>query len=202
MHDNKGFTLIEFAVVLAIIAILAAILTPVVTAYVDQARDVRGRSDVGALARAVLLYQRDTGRFPIYSTMANATADSAAADLLVTGGAAPGTSTALNWTGVTSAVDFADFLNVNKLSPMGTGASGTQNLGSVAFRGPYLDSVIQSDPWGNRYTVTARHLKRTAQGTWAFVVSAGPDGIISTNFLQPKTAVFTASGDDLVSVIR
>jgi prepilin-type N-terminal cleavage/methylation domain-containing protein len=203
MDGKRGFTLIELAVVLAIIAVLAAILTPIVTGYIDQARDVRGRSDVGAISRAILLYQRDTGRFPIYSTFANANADSTAADLLVTGGAAPNTAGAPDWTGINSTVDLAEFLNVNKLSAgMGTGASGSQNLGSVAFRGPYLDNVIQSDPWGNRYTVTARHLRRTAQASWAFVLSAGPDSTISTDFDQPKTAAFAASGDDLVSVVR
>jgi prepilin-type N-terminal cleavage/methylation domain-containing protein len=203
MNGQKGFTLIELAVVLAIIAVLAAILTPIVTSYIDQSRDVRGRSDVGAISRAVLLYQRDTGRFPIYSSFANANADTPAADLLVTGGAAPSTAGATNWTGITTAVDLADYLNVNKLSAgIGTGASGSQNLGAVAFRGPYLDNVIQSDPWGNRYTVTAKHLRRTNQSSWAYVISAGPDSAISTNFDQAKTTAFIASGDDLVSVVR
>ena len=35
---SNGFTLIELAVVLAIIAVLAAVLTPMVTGYIDQAR--------------------------------------------------------------------------------------------------------------------------------------------------------------------
>jgi prepilin-type N-terminal cleavage/methylation domain-containing protein len=203
MKLTRGFTLIELAVVLAIIAVLAAILTPIVTSYIDQARDVRGRSDVGAISRAVLLYQRDTGRFPIYSSFANANADTPAADLLVTGGSAPVTAGAPDWTGVATAADLSDYLNVNKLSAgIGTGSSGNQNLGVVAFRGPYLDSAIQSDPWGNRYTVTARHLRRTAQGSWAFVISAGPDSTISTDFDQLKTGAFVVSGDDLVSVVR
>jgi prepilin-type N-terminal cleavage/methylation domain-containing protein len=203
MKASRGFTLIELAVVLAIIAVLAAILTPIVTSYIDQSRDVRGRSDVGAISRAVLLYQRDTGRFPIYSSFANANADTAAADLLVTGGAAPSTTGAADWTGVSTTADLAEYLNVNKLSAgVGTGASGGQNLGAVAFRGPYLDNVIQSDPWGNRYTVTARHLRRTSQSSWAFVISAGPDSTITTDFDQAKTAAFAATGDDLVSVVR
>ena len=46
MSTNKGFTLIELAVVLAIIAILAAVLTPMVTGYIDQARETRAQADV------------------------------------------------------------------------------------------------------------------------------------------------------------
>jgi type II secretory pathway pseudopilin PulG len=202
MDGKRGFTLIELEVIL-IIAVLATILTPIVTGYVDQERDLRGRSEVNAIARAVLLYQRDTGRFPIYSTFANANADITAADLLVTGGTAPSTSGAADWTGVTTTVNLAEFLNFNKLSVgLGTIAFGSQNLGSVAFRGPYLENVIQSDPWGNRYTVTARHLRRTAQSSWAFVLSAGPDSTISTDFDQFRTGAFVVSGDDLVSIVR
>src|SRR5205085_2716033 len=38
MKDSRGFTLIEMVVVLAVIAILAAILTPIVTSYIERAR--------------------------------------------------------------------------------------------------------------------------------------------------------------------
>src|SRR6266481_3824364 len=63
---SKGFTLIELAVVLAIIAVLAAILTPIVTGYLDQARVARAQADTRTVADAVKLYQRDTGRWPVY----------------------------------------------------------------------------------------------------------------------------------------
>ena len=65
---SKGFTLIELAVVLAIIAILAAILTPMVTGYLDQARVARAQADARTIADAVKLYQRDTGRWPVYAS--------------------------------------------------------------------------------------------------------------------------------------
>jgi prepilin-type N-terminal cleavage/methylation domain-containing protein len=200
MKSSKGFTLIELAVVLAIIAILAAILTPIVTSYIDQARDVRARADVSAIARAVMLYQRDTGRYPIYDDFAAANGDNATADLLVTSGSSPNSSGGSGWSGLT-ADPLNDFLNVNKLG-LATGAGPGANLGAVAFRGPYLDSIMQGDPWGNQYIVTAAHLKRTVQGNWAFVISAGPDANISTPYVNAKTASLTASGDDLVSLIR
>ena len=65
---TKGFTLIELAVVLAIIAVLAAVLTPMVTGYLDQARVARAQADVRTIADALKLHQRDTGRFPIYNS--------------------------------------------------------------------------------------------------------------------------------------
>src|SRR2546429_593568 len=96
----RGFTLIEMAIVLAIISILAAILTPVVLNYVDQARIVRATADVKTIADAIRLYQRDTARFPIYSNSTQATTDTPAANELVGPGtppAAPG-----NWTAMTT----------------------------------------------------------------------------------------------------
>src|SRR5436853_3018618 len=65
---SKGFTLIELAVVLAIIAVLAAILTPLVTGYLDQARVARAQADVRTIADALKLHQRDSGKYPIFNS--------------------------------------------------------------------------------------------------------------------------------------
>jgi prepilin-type N-terminal cleavage/methylation domain-containing protein len=77
MSNNKGFTLIELAVVLAIIAILAAVLTPIVMGYLDQARLARAQADVRTIADSLKLYNRDTGRWPIYNTSADFSSDTA-----------------------------------------------------------------------------------------------------------------------------
>src|SRR6266699_4212953 len=65
---SKGFTLIELAMVLAIIAVLAAVLTPMVTGYLDQARVARAQADTRTAGDAIKLYQRDTGRWPVYAS--------------------------------------------------------------------------------------------------------------------------------------
>src|SRR6266700_3167396 len=70
MKNNKGFTLIELAVVLAIIAVLAAVLTPVVTGYLDQARLSRAQADVRTIADAIKLYHTDTGVYPFFDSVA------------------------------------------------------------------------------------------------------------------------------------
>src|SRR5436190_24161865 len=101
MNNNKGFTLIELAVVLAIIAVLAAILTPMVTNYLDQARTARAMGDTRTIADAVRLYKRDTGFYPIYSSLANARAGTTVAAILTGPGTAP-TATAPDWTAILS----------------------------------------------------------------------------------------------------
>jgi prepilin-type N-terminal cleavage/methylation domain-containing protein len=68
---SKGFTLIEIAIVLAVIAILAAVLTPMVTRYLEDSRIARAQADLRTIADGVKLYQRDTGRWPVYASASN-----------------------------------------------------------------------------------------------------------------------------------
>ena len=87
------------------------------------------------------------------------------------------------------------YLNGNVMN-RSTSATG----GRVVFRGPYVGN-IDADPWSNRYYVNAGELGSDATN-WAFVVSAGPDGLIQTTKTQPKSGAFASTGDDLVAPIR
>ena len=61
--DSSGFTMIEMVVVLAVIAILAAILTPIITSYVERARINAATSDLKSIAAATcLLYTSPSPR--------------------------------------------------------------------------------------------------------------------------------------------
>ena len=191
---TQGFTLMELAVVLAIISILAAVMTPVVINYVDQARVVRATGDLKVIADAVRLHQRDTGRYPIYANTTTAGTDTAAAHMLVGPGSPPSSS---GWGAFTTSTDLALSLNQN---PLGLVTGTTVSLGRVAYRGPYI-GAFDTDPWGYRYVVTATNLTRSSSN-WAFVISAGPDGTLSTNPSQANTTTFAAAGDDLVAIIK
>src|SRR5437868_4846695 len=183
----------EMAIVLAIVSTLAAVLTPVVLNYVDQARIVRATADVKTVADAIRLYQRDTARYPIYSNPTQSASDTAAATELVGPGTAPTASG--TWGAFTTTTDLTLSVNQNLLA-LATSAQ----VGKVGYRGPYIGS-LDSDPWGNRYVVTATNL-RVASTTWAFVISAGPNGILDTNPSQTNTTTFTVAGDDLVAIIK
>jgi prepilin-type N-terminal cleavage/methylation domain-containing protein len=189
----RGFTLMEMAIVLAIISVLAAVLTPVVMNYVDQARVSRAEADVKTIADAIRLYQRDIARYPIYANMTQAATDTPSATELVGPGNAPTPNA--SWSSFTTTTDLTLSLNANLL-----GLPTSAQVGKVAYRGPYIGS-LDSDPWGNRYVVTATNLK--VSGTnWAFVISAGSDGVLATNPSQPNTIAFMVSGDDLVAIIK
>ena len=191
----RGFTLMEMAIVLAIISILAAILTPVVLNYVDQARIVRATADVKTIADAIRLYQRDTARFPIYANSTQAGLDQPAAPALAGPGDVNSPPLTGSWSSFSTTTNLVLSLNQNLL-----GLPTSAQVGKVAYRGPYI-GALDSDPWNNRYIVTATNLKNSST-TWAFVVSAGPNGILDTNPSQSNTTIFTVGVDDLVAIIK
>lgn len=63
-YCQKGFTLIEVMVVVVIMAILAAIVVPKIMSRPDQAKEVKVRTDIGAIMNALDLYNLDNGMYP------------------------------------------------------------------------------------------------------------------------------------------
>lgn len=70
--SQDGFTLVELLVVLGIIALLAALVTPQVIRYVSDARTESARLQLKNIESALELYYLDTGQYPTTQQSLNA----------------------------------------------------------------------------------------------------------------------------------
>ncbi len=224
---ERGFTLLEIIVVLAVLATLAALLTPVVFRYIDDARRTQAQDDVKQIALAINRVFKDAGRWPFCKNcqgpVALQTGDAAilTSNTACTGAAALGTcdtkaptdgTTGALWAFATATADsLTDHLITN--TPF-SGALGTPYLtlitGSTAWKGPYLDRIPATDPWGRSYLVNIKNANpanespdTSATGLrWTIVISAGPSGILLTDPTAFAVSAPAPAGDNIVARVK
>jgi len=62
--DRRGFTLMEIVIAVAIVAIFAAAISPMVFKHLEDAKLTRAQNETESIATAVLSYYKDTGTWP------------------------------------------------------------------------------------------------------------------------------------------
>ncbi len=65
MYHPKGFTILEIVIVIAVIGILVGVMVPVLTNVMEEARISKAKSEVDALAKAILRLYEDTTYWPV-----------------------------------------------------------------------------------------------------------------------------------------
>jgi prepilin-type N-terminal cleavage/methylation domain-containing protein len=203
-RDEKGFTLIEVIVAIAVVAILAGIITPSVVKHLEDSRRARAQNDCLVIGSAVASFFKDVARMPNMNAAGNV-----GITLLVSQGNVPNGA---GWNTAPAAAN-CDLLS-NHLSANTPKAQAGRvyptlaaNPGSqFVWRGPYANE-FPPDPWGNRYAVNIGNWvqNNAANANPVWVLSAGPDGIVQTpvNPAAPAAGVvLAAQGDDIVYRIR
>ena len=207
--DEKGFTLLEIIVVLAVLGALAAMLTPVVFRYIDDANRTRAQNDASAIAAAINQMYKDTGRWPFYAATtgagpivwasgdaeiltSNDACDTGDQDLATCDVTAPAVGSSSGWAHTQKADSITNQLIEN---------TPTYNTnGARAWRGPYLDAIPALDPWGRSYLVNIRKADPGDTTVEAvFVLSSGANGTIETNGDSLATSNPVVGGDDIVA---
>jgi prepilin-type N-terminal cleavage/methylation domain-containing protein len=167
---SRGFTLIELVIVIAVIAILAALLVPVILNQVDKAKATSERQSIGELAKALRRFKAETALWPYDNSTWPVTTD-------VYPEAFSFTDTAL-FVPVTPALP-----SCNLTTP------GTQCWGGPYIAAPTITTAINPalvDAWGRpRLFVMIRPLDGFGGGTpgapngFVAVWSRGQDGLDS-----------------------
>ena len=192
LKGKKGFTLIEVIVVLAVIAILAAVLSPMIIGYISDARVRAAESDTKTIAAAVQAFNRDMKDWPIWAVgTARMATDTKYDGLQSNDGDTPAVDTDVT-------IPSSDLIDNHLV----TNAQAYPTSGRSKWAGPYLEKVSR-DPWGNKYYIDVKGLQPAEVGGFmvAYVVSAGPNKILETAFGQAGPSI-TIGGDDIVFRIK
>lgn len=180
---QQGFTLIEAAVAIAVVAILSGIIVPLVIKNIQDSQIARSKNDVQVIAAALASQLKDTGVRP--SATVASFADGGASKTwasttasTVGGVTLTGTNNTFTNLFCTPATATAD--NVQKLF-FGASTTNTKNS-EFAYKGPYLanDVAVKTDPWGNPYMIFGYSGTNGASNGPIWVVSAGPNGLLSS----------------------
>lgn len=212
--NRRGFTLIEIVIAVAIVAVFAAAISPMVFRHLEDAKVSKATNETETIATALLSYYKDVGKWPV--TNANGPSgngtDRVVSSTVVPNAAGAGAATgAVGWGSTGTAKQLGDFLFYNNPDndSSATGASADENgadwptSGTGSWRGPYLDSYYIEDPWGNAYVVNSQFFPGGSYtGTVrhrVFVLSAGPNGTWETAFNNNTTEEL--KGDDIGTVV-
>lgn len=221
-RSAEGMSLIEATIVLLMVSIITAVAAPAASRVLDEARIAAAIEGAEAIKTAMHLWSDDLSAYDGFNTDGSL-ASSDPVEMAVSDGDIPVEVSfdgddrwthpvcledqTLPFDFETPACDpgnlFVDFLENHMVhnNPFGGNAGDAYDLsGGNTWRGAYLDSPVDPDPWGNRYAVNVKYLQQPADTkNDTVVLSAGPDEQVDTDFEEDG---ITPGDDDIIVVIQ
>lgn len=199
MKRNGGFTLVEAAVAIGIVAVLSAIIIPLVLKNLEDARQARARNEINVIVAAIAAQMRDTGTRPRQQVVLpfglDANPDGTGSNLWYSAGIRP--TSLLPRGGIARFTYHPGNLFENLFCPP-LPREGARLFGAnlfnlpvhqddLRYRGPYLspEACRAADPWGNAYIIIGYNAAGLAAHSPIWVVSSGRDGRIASGNYNP-----------------
>jgi prepilin-type N-terminal cleavage/methylation domain-containing protein len=210
--SNRGFTLIEAAVAIAVVAILSGIIVPLVLKNIKDSQVARAKNDVQVIAAAIAAQIKDTGVRPSVAGGPGGATGAQANTTWYSGpalGAYPAAiAGTLPFTGANTLTNLFTAPNGALTVALGNTLFATVTGAEFSYNGPYLgaDVCAKTDPWGNPYIIVGYNATQQAANGPIWVVCAGPDkGILAANAVAIPPAIWNqtvatggVSQDDIV----
>ena len=210
--ERGGFTLIEIVIAVAIVAIFAAAISPMVFRHLEDAKISKAQTESEIIATALLSYYKDVGAWTYTNTdgpTGNAVDRVVSYSVSATGAGAGAGTGAASWGTEVPVKSLGDYLYFNNADDDSTEANADEPgedwplTGNGAWKGPYLDTYDFPDPWGNAYVINATYFPggnyTGAVRHKVFVLSAGPNCTWETAWDDATTEEIL--GDDIGAVV-
>lgn len=157
--NNKGFTLVEILVVLAIIGILAGVITPIVFRKIEDGRDVKAKAMMTDVVLAANTYNSDhstiTGGFLVNEVSGAADAGGyTAATGVYAGGATTVAGNVDKFISMlTNTATATDVINRRDIAYLKMEEANVQRKykSGLIYNGDVAMGMV--DPWGNRFFI-------------------------------------------------
>jgi prepilin-type N-terminal cleavage/methylation domain-containing protein len=179
LNRKSGFTMIEVIVIVAVLAILAGIITPLAVREVGKSKVARAKSDMETISTGLNQYFVDTSFWP---DQWNGTGSSRS-DML--------TYTSL----------YANTLNLSGWDGpyLEKGVRNGNTLQMTLGAGAAMTGII--DPWGTPFQIVYGAVGANGAGAAGVIalVSAGPNKVHNTTDVNARAGV--AQGDDIVKIV-
>lgn len=196
---QQGFTLIEAAVAIAVVAILSGIIVPLVVKNLGDSQIARAKNDVQVIAAAIASQIKDTGSRP---TQVAGVADGQQ----TWASGATVSATAITGLTLTTTNTFSLLFAPAASNATANSYFGTTIGAEFSYKGPYLatDVCEKSDPWGSPYVILGYSATNAGTNGPIWVLSAGPNKKVGTANTATSTtwaitgATGTDSADDIV----